>query len=77
MKLDKIRFAKVVSWISRMTNGLEFATEDLLELDNIIDIPVVYPKVAEEDVNELLRQINNPDGFISAIKAYRVLTGAI
>ena len=72
MKLDKIKFAKVVSWISRITNGLEFAEDDLKELDNIIDIKA--PTVDINDVNSLLDAMQ-AGRKIDAIKAYRQLTG--
>lgn len=79
MKLDKIKFAKVVSWISRITNGLEFAEEDLRELDDIIDInvePVIIPSeyINHHAVDTMLEAIAN-DRKILAIIAYRSMTG--
>src|SRR5882672_8233825 len=76
MKLDKIKFAKVVSWVSRMTNGLEFAEDDLRELDDIVDMPIPdAPKSSCADVDSLLSELSL-GAKIPAIKAYRVLTGA-
>lgn len=77
MKLDKMKFAKLVCFL---TSQLGHLTDDVIEdLDNMIDInipmPQVVNKASESEVNELLRQIAHPDGFISAIKAYRILTG--
>lgn len=75
MKLDKIRFARVIQFITDLRPE---AWLDIEKLDEMIDVnvPVTSNKVACEDVNELLRQIAAPDGFLPAIKAYRVLTGA-
>ena len=75
MKLDKIKFAKVVQFITdRGWAG------DVEILDDLIDIdvePVKTDKVDPAMVDELLREIANPDGFINAIKVYRMLTGAL
>lgn len=78
MKLDKLQFGLLVAYIGELQQRQGLNGSELNRLDEIIDIqvPVISNKVAEEDVNELLRQIVNPDGFINAIKAYRVLTGA-
>jgi ribosomal protein L7/L12 len=74
-KLGKIQFATLIAYIS----SFERLDEDQIEkIDDLIsiDIHVPIPAVSCEAVDELLKQINNPDGFIPAIKAYRVLTGA-
>jgi hypothetical protein len=76
MKLDKIKFAKLVRYISGIQSQGDF---DVEYLDDLIDVPtpVHNIKVDANDVNELLKQMINPDGgFINAIKAYRNLTGA-
>ena len=74
MKLDKIKFAQLCMFIGRQLDVAE-----LTELDHIVDInvePVEVPGKADPElVNDLLRQIASPDGFIHAIKAYRSLTG--
>lgn len=77
MKLDRINFATLIAFISTKSRHM-LEAGDILDIDNLIDIeiPVTSNKVACEDVNELLRQIAAPDGFLPAIKAYRVLTGA-
>lgn len=75
MKLDKMKFARVVAHC--VSSGMSAGEYEVGHLDSLIEIEVpIEAKVAVEDVNELLRQIVNPDGFIHAIKAYRVLTGA-
>lgn len=78
MKLGKIRFAKVVSWISRMTNGLEFAIDDLEELDNLIDIDVPQPQpiaINANEIDRLLYLMQESTHKVEAIRTYRALTG--
>jgi hypothetical protein len=70
MKLDKIKFARLIQHLS------QYGLDDLETIDNFIDIEIPITKVSCDNVNELLKQINNPDSFIDAIKAYRDLTGA-
>lgn len=76
MKLDKMKFARLVCFL---TSQLGHLTDDVIEdLDNMIDVQVpatqeIKPSVSE--VDELLRNLNHPDRFIPAIKAYRALTG--
>src|ERR1700685_723067 len=77
MKLDKIKFVmlcvKLQSWFD---DGKRLLSQyDIEELEHFFDIEVSALKVPASDVDELLRQIAAPDGFISAIKAYRALTG--
>ena len=76
MKLDKIKFAKVVSWISRMTNGLEFSEEDLRELDDIVqfDTPPV-PAMNATDLHVLMALMQEGTRKIEAIKQHRMMTG--
>lgn len=72
MKLDRIKFAKVVAFIC---NG--FGVDDVQTLDDMIDFSdhtVRYLPV--EMVDDLLKYINRENGLIDAIKAYRSLTGA-
>ena len=77
MKLDKIGFARLISFIGTLTNR-DLDNDEIEWIDRQIDIeaPVAPAKAACADVDELLRQLNAPDGFIPAIKAYRVLTSA-
>jgi hypothetical protein len=78
MKLDKIKFARLISFLGTLTNR-DLDNDEIEWIDRMIDIdiePVKTDKVPCEAVDELLKQIINPDGFISAIKTYRSLTGA-
>lgn len=72
MKLDRIKFAKVVAFVS---NG--FGVDDVQALDDMIEMPdqtVHYTAI--EKVDDLLKHINREGGLVEAIKAYRALTGA-
>lgn len=75
MRLDKIRFAKVVQFIGRQLDSAE-----LTELDALIDIDLPqqepYRADAAAAIDELLKHINRAGGFIETIRAYRALTGA-
>jgi ribosomal protein L7/L12 len=85
MKLDKIRFANLVQYIS---NQIGFVYPDVVNgLDDIIefDVPTptelpaptsIFGKASETDVNKLLYAFAAGDRKIEAIKAYRSLTGA-
>jgi ribosomal protein L7/L12 len=80
MKMDRIAFATLAGFIADRF-GARLDQQDVQALDDMIDIevpvpPAIVPNASESDVIELLRQISHPDGFIPAIKAYRVLTGA-
>lgn len=77
MKLDKIKFARLIGFIASIT-GKDFTSDDVDYIDRMIDVemPVSTGKVSEDDVNILLKEIIDPNGFINAIKAYRILTGA-
>lgn len=77
MKLDKIKFARLIGMVTSFA-GRTLDSDEIEAFDYVCDVDVpVLPasRVPEKDVNELLMQINSPDGFIPAIKAYRVLTG--
>ncbi len=74
MKLDKIKFATLIGYCAN--RGMNVDSIDVIAIDDIIDTEQQNPYVSISDVDELLRQLNAPNGFISAIKAYRVLTGA-
>lgn len=74
MKLDKIRFAMLVSWISRR-GAVELNAGDCSELDNLIDVPMDVEFTSVEKVDDLLKSISE-GRKIDAIKAYRALTGS-
>lgn len=79
-KLDKIKFAVLVAFIvEEARNG--FDDEAIAKLDGMIDIELPeqpVTKASMTEVDELLRCMMTATdaGFIPAIKAYRVLTGA-
>ena len=78
MKLDRLKFAESIGFITSQVGSM---TNWVIEvLDNMIDVNVPVNTntitIKCSDVDELLHQLNKPDGFIPAIKAYRVLTGA-
>jgi ribosomal protein L7/L12 len=75
MKLDRLKFGKLVAHV--VSNGMSQGDREIEKLDELaeFDVPTHNVRVSENDVNELLIQISSPDGFIPAIKAYRVLTG--
>ena len=78
MKLDRLKLASLIGFLS-CRYALTFTQDDIREADEIIDFEVPTQQANEascNDVNELLRQLNKPDGFIPAIRVYRVLTGA-
>jgi len=77
MKLDKIRFARLISVISRIT-GYPLPVEDIEAIDHIVtvDMPqpeAVYPMTSE--INNLMLHMANGTQKIEAIKTYRTLTG--
>lgn len=73
MKLDKIRFAKVVAFIGRQFNSAE-----LSELDSLIDIAVPeipQGKADAEQLERLMFLMAQGTRKIEAIKYHRTLTG--
>jgi hypothetical protein len=77
MKLDKIKFAWLIAFVTK--HGATLGSYEIEDIDGMISFEVPEAKTVKascNDVDELLRQLNKPDGFIPAIKAYRVLTGA-
>ena len=78
MKLDRIKFAKLVGWLSYRFNIEIHEYDDLDMLDQLCDIdvaPVEVPgKANPATVNELMRAIHVGEK-IAAIKAYREMTG--
>ncbi len=75
MKLDKMKFAKVVAHC--VQNGLSQGDWEIERLDELIEFEVEQPKnvVPFEAVDELLRCMAGGTEKIQAIKAYRTLTG--
>lgn len=79
MKLDKIKFAGLISYISTVT-GKELSKGIIVNIDDYIDVeaPRYDVFVDMEKVNELLSYLTTSTeaGLIPAIKAYRALTNA-
>lgn len=79
MKLDKIRFARLISYITEQSWNRSRLTEVQIEsIDELItfDPPmanVAYPQT--HDVNELMALMAAGDRKIEAIKVHRKLTG--
>ena len=78
MKLDRIKFAKLVGWLSYRFNIEVHDYDDLATLDQLTEVnvePIEVPGKADPAmINELMRAIHAGEK-ISAIKAYRSLTG--
>lgn len=79
MKLDKLKFAKLVSYISAKC-GYELDPDDIDHLDEIVDINVpeakadtIYPQAS--DVNALMALMAAGTQKIEAIRLHRKLTG--
>ena len=75
MKLDKIKFARLIALIVSDIGSIDQHTIEDMDALIDIEIPTAPVKVPCEMVDELLKQLNAENGFIHAIKAYRVLTG--
>ena len=76
--MDKIKFTLMVQWvIACLRNKDYFEGNELAKLDDMITAATPNQHVEACKVDDLLKQLNAPNGgFIEAIKAYRVLTGA-
>lgn len=77
MKLDKMKFAKLVAHC--VANGMSSGSFEVEHMDELCEVEAPEPShVTTVDVNELLHcMITATDsGFIPAIRAYRVLTNA-
>ena len=74
MKLDRLKFAELIGYVSSF---YRMEKEDIEKIDSLIDIevPVQTNHVPCEAVDDLLKQMLAGEK-IPAIKAYRVLTGA-
>lgn len=75
-KLDKIKFAQLISYISHIT-GSTLATEEVAAIDATIDVEAPEKVLKLDELHELMRcmMTAKDEGFIPAIKAYRTLTG--
>ena len=78
MKLDRIKFAKLVGWLSYRFNVQIHEYDDLATLDQLTDVDCqlveVPGKADPATINELMRAIHAGEK-IAAIKAYRSVTG--
>src|SRR5882757_6254024 len=79
MKLDKIKFARVISLVSRISNRTLF-DDEMMDIDAAIDIDVPKPEPLPSpiisDVDNLMALMKEGARKIEAIKAYRNLTGS-
>lgn len=76
MKLDKIKFARLVGYISNC--GITLGSPDIEFIDELIDINVPDPKPGQADpadVNALMALMAEGTRKIEAIKVHRRLTG--
>ncbi len=73
--MDKIKFAQLVNWLSRLGMAELSSHEMQVLLNQVTAVPVVGSAACEQ-VDELLRCMKAGTSKIEAIKAYRVLTGA-
>lgn len=76
-KLDAISFASIISKISSQY-AITFKKVDLDDIYDMIEFEVPEPqsnKARCEEVNELLKAMNDKISIIPAVKAYRQLTG--
>ena len=78
MKLDKIKFAQLINYLSR--NGLhELARGEIIDIDEMIDIDIPqadhYCALANVDIEHLMRLMVAGTCKIEAIKYHRKLTG--
>lgn len=75
MKLDRIKFAKLVAHC--VGNGMSAGEWEIEKLDELTEIdvePVEVPKTNPDTLDELMRGIHAGER-ITAIKAYRDMTG--
>jgi ribosomal protein L7/L12 len=78
MKLDKIKFVKVVGYIQRQF-AISMSDYEMRDFDDLIDVDIPEPvanKASCFDVDNLLMLMNEGTRKIESIKAYRTLTGA-
>lgn len=78
MKLDKIKFARLVAYLGPKCK-FELDIDAINTLDDIIDVEVPmpiehhYPK--NDDIDRLMALMTEGTRKIEAIKIYRILTG--
>jgi ribosomal protein L7/L12 len=77
MKMDRLKFAALISYITALRNdGGTLQDYEIERIDNMTKLPVGEPvRVPCVEVDNLLRAIKD-NKKIEAIKAYRTLTGA-
>lgn len=76
MKLDKIRFAKLLAHC--VSNGMTSGDWEIERLDELTEVNVPEPtpvRVNSEDIDRLLMLMLQGTQKIEAIKAYRMMTG--
>jgi len=80
MKLDKIKFARLIGWLERV-HALNLQPGDIEQLDNIIDVempeaeaPIVV-RPSNADVEHLMVLMAEGTRKIEAIKCHRIITG--
>lgn len=75
MKLDKIRFATLIGYLSRIS-GQTFAVDEIVEIDGIIDMPIPEaPMMNAETLHVLMALMQEGTRKIEAIKQHRMMTG--
>ena len=77
MKLDKIKFAKLIHFIG-FRLGINYMNEEfIVELDNLIDIEVPMPieRHYPDDVERLMMLMAEGMRKIEAIKVHRTIAG--
>jgi hypothetical protein len=79
MKLDKIRFARLITHIQYwVSSGSMLSESDIEDVDNICQIEMPQPDVAYpsvSDINRLMALMAAGQHKIEAIRQYRILTG--
>jgi len=77
MKLDKIKFARLVAYLSR--NGFDGYQSNIEAIDDMIDIelpmPIEHHYPKNDDVERLMSLMAEGTRMIEAIKIYRNITG--
>lgn len=77
MKLDKIKFATLIGYISRAA-GVTFSVSEIVEIDDIIDMPIPEPTekvINVADLHVLMALMQEGTKMIDAIKQHRMMTG--
>lgn len=76
MNLDKIRFARLIGYISAVS-GRDFAPDEVNYIDRIVDVECEARPIgtSPDRLNDLLALMQESNSRIEAIKVYRELTG--